>query len=194
MLKKILLRALLRDELESVALRRLYKKWFDVEIGLYSYGAFDVKRIPAGAVIGRYCSFAPTCYFFSRNHGIDYLALHPYLYNSLLGVVREDTIAQRRFLVEDDVWIGHHVTVTAGAAVIGRGSVLAAGSVVTKDVPRYAIVAGNPARVVRYRFTDAVIEKIESSQWWTLGKNELSELIERNPDMCFRPEKYYEEN
>ncbi len=194
MFRKLLLRALLRNELESLALRRLYKKWFDIEVGLYSYGAFDIKRIPAGARIGRYCSFAPTCHFFSRNHGIEYLALHPYLYNSQLGLVREDTISQRRFLVEDDVWVGHNVTVTAGATVIGRGSVLAAGAVVTKNVPRYAIVAGNPAQVIRYRFPENIIEKIEASQWWCLGKNELADLIRRNPEMCFGPRRFYEEN
>jgi acetyltransferase-like isoleucine patch superfamily enzyme len=66
----------------------------------------------------------------------------------------------RRTVVEDDVWVGHGAIVLAGVT-IGRGAVIAAGSVVTQDVPRYAIVAGVPAQVKKYRFTAAEIGEHE---------------------------------
>ena len=120
------------------------------------------------------------------------MSLHPYLYNSSLGVVSKDTIVRTRFIVEDDVWIGHNATITAKANVIGRGSVIAANSVVTENVPRYAVVAGVPAKVIKYRFPEGVIEEIERSEWWVDDKVTLKERLAENSQMYFNPREYYE--
>lgn len=194
MIKNIVIRFLRRNEFESNALRHLYRKWYGVDVGLYSYGCFDFSRIPRGTKVGRYCSFAPTCSIFPRNHGLDYLALHPYLYNSVLGLVAGDTISNKPCVIEDDVWIGHNATITANVRTVGRGAVIAAGSVVTRDVPRYAIVAGNPARTLKYRFSQETISCVEASEWWLLDKSALAKLIRSNPEMIFSPEKYFEKN
>jgi serine acetyltransferase len=68
-------------------------------------------------------------------------------------------------IIENDVWIGATATIMSGVK-ISNGAVIGAGSVVTKDVPPYAIVAGNPAKVVKYRFTEEQIEKLLSIAWW----------------------------
>jgi acetyltransferase-like isoleucine patch superfamily enzyme len=68
-------------------------------------------------------------------------------------------------IIENDVWIGSTATIMS-AVKISNGAVVGAGSVVTKDVPPYAIVAGNPAKVVKYRFTEEQIEKLLSIAWW----------------------------
>jgi len=68
-------------------------------------------------------------------------------------------------IIENDVWIGATATIMSGVK-ISNGAVVGAGSVVTKDVPPYAIVAGNPAKVVKYRFTEEQIEKLLSIAWW----------------------------
>lgn len=172
-------------QFESSLLRRIYKCKYNIEIGMYSYGCFDISRFPSGIVIGRYCSFAPTSYVFGRNHGLEFLSLHPYLYNSALGVVMQDTIELHPCIIEDDVWFGHNSIILPSVKKIGRGAVIAAGAVVTTDVPRYAIVGGVPAKVIKYRFSPEVINAVENSQWWMLSKHELSQLIKNDPDFVF---------
>ncbi|NTW87902.1 MAG: CatB-related O-acetyltransferase [Desulfobulbaceae bacterium] len=182
------LRSILRrQEMTSLVLRKARAILFDVEIGLYSYGCFDPERIASGTTIGRYCSFAPMSYRFNGNHGIDFLSLHPYLYNPRLGMVDKETIVRTRCTIEDDVWVGHAAIILPSVAKIGRGAVIAAGSVVTKDVPPYAICAGNPAKVIRYRFDGKTIAQIEKTQWWLMSKEELSDLIRLNPELVYRP-------
>lgn len=80
-----------------------------------------------------------------------------------------------------------------GTHSIGRGAVVAAGAVVTKPVPAYAIVAGNPARVIKMRFEDAIIHKIEETRWWKMSLDQLQELIRTNPVLAFEPSRYFQE-
>lgn len=174
-------------EMESERLRRRFRERYGVEVGLYSYGCFDPRRIPAGTTIGRYCSFAPTAHIFNADHGLGFLSLHPYLYNPACGVVERETISRHACRVGDDVWVGHNATVLASVRRIGRGAVIAAGAVVTRDVDPYAIVAGVPATTRRLRFDPATIERIEASRWWELDRDRLRALIRDDPDFVYRP-------
>lgn len=193
MLKKIKDRVLLkiarRDEFSSDYLRDYFKFNHDIHVGMYSYGCFDSSRIGRNTHIGRYCSFAPTAYVFRRNHGIDFVSSHPFLYNESLDFPVRNNLEFLRCDISDDVWVGHMATILPSVDSIGRGAVIGAGSVVTKNVPPYAIVAGNPARIVKMRFAQDVIDFLELSKWWELDKNELAEYFERNRDAIFDPEK-----
>lgn len=80
--------------------------------------------------------------------------------------------------IENDVWIGAHAVILAGVT-IGNGAIVAANSVVTKDVPSYAIVTGTPAKVIGYRFSEDIIEKLLDLKWW----NWNDEKIQRNKDL-----------
>jgi acetyltransferase-like isoleucine patch superfamily enzyme len=188
---KWFLRKHLSQQFTSEPLRRLFSERYKIDVGMYSYGCFDESRIARGVTIGRYCSFANTAHIFSGNHGIDFLSLHPYLYNVQLGCVESETIKRTRCVVEDDVWVGHAAIVLPQVELVGRGSVIGAGAVVTRNVPRYAIVAGNPARIVRFRFSEAVIDRIEATEWWKLPLSGLKALIKDHPDMVFCPERYF---
>lgn len=180
----------LEEQLQSETLRARFEAQ-GLTVGLYSYGCFDPARFPPGVTVGRYCSFAPTSQVFLRNHGTDFLGLTAYFYNERLGVVPETTIPPRTLEISDDVWIGHNAVILPGVGTIGRGAVIAAGAVVTKPVPAYAIVAGNPGRVIRLRFESHVINKIEATRWWTKSPAELRNLARDNPDLVFKPAAYF---
>lgn len=176
----------------SIALREKYRAR-GVEIGLYSYGCFDLARVPSGVTIGRYCSFAPTTQIFLRNHGIGFLGLTAYLYNEALGVVDSNMIGHARLDIGDDVWLGHNSVILPQVGTIGRGAAIAAGAVVTRSVPPYAIVAGNPARIIRMRFDEKTIAAIEETRWWELDLAGLRKLVVDNPGLAFDPAKYFQD-
>lgn len=185
--KRLKMRKLLSNQFESQELREIYSRDFGVSIGLYSYGCFDSSRIPRGTTIGRYCSFAGSAVILNANHGMSFLALHPYLYNTNLGLVAKETIERHACVIEDDVWVGHNAILLPRVRRVGRGAVIAAGAVVTRDVPAYAVVAGNPARVIKMRFDEATILKIEALAWWNWSKDELASRLASDPDLLFRP-------
>ena len=78
--------------------------------------------------------------------------------------------------IGNDVWIGARVIVLGGVT-IGNGAVIGAGSVVTRDVPPYAVVAGTPARLIRYRFEEPVIRRLEELRWWDKPEEELKRAL-----------------
>lgn len=186
-LESALFRVHRRNEFDSVWLRRFFEEKYGIRVGMYSYGCFDPLRVPRGTVIGRYCSFARTATIFNGNHGTGFLTTHPYVYNPSLGMVELETIERTQCSIEDDVWLGHNSVVLPSVRSVGRGAVVAAGSIVTKDVPRYSIVAGNPARVIKFRFSDNLIVEIEKSRWWELDRETLRKMIETCPDLIFNP-------
>jgi carbonic anhydrase/acetyltransferase-like protein (isoleucine patch superfamily) len=90
-------------------------------------------------------------------------------------------------IIEDDVWISHNVTVTPGCKHIGRGAIIGAGAVVTRDVPAYAVMAGQPAKKIRDRFDAETIAAIEASRWWELDKDGLRALVSQHHDAAYAP-------
>jgi virginiamycin A acetyltransferase len=160
----------------SATLRDILETYHGVRVGAYSYGECLLPySFPAGVIIGRYVSIASGVRVFLRNHPLDRLSLHPFFFNSQFGWIRKDSIPFGTLEIGHDAWIGGEALITLGCTRIGIGAVVAAGAVVTKDVPDFAIVGGNPARVIRFRFEKATIAVILSSQWW-----------ERSPAECAR--------
>ena len=198
--EKLTLRVLRSDEMESVKLREYFSAHFGVTVGLYSYGCFDPRRFPPKTNIGRYCSFAST----SRivlNHPAKSISSHPIFYLPSLGVSAEASDLPVSTTIEDDVWVGHNVTITSGCRFIGRGAVIGAGAVVTKDVPTYSVMAGVPASVVRKRYAPNVADAINLSKWWELDKKALKLALNVHPEAFRNPSvdtveklKYYIDN
>lgn len=162
----------------SKTIRKIYSKTYNVNVGIGSYGCFNINQFPEGTTIGNYCSIAPRVYFLYSNHPMDGISTHPIFYNKLLGYVPNDRIERVKLTVENDVWIGANVIITRGCTKIGTGSVIGAGSIVTHDVPPYAVVAGNPAKIIRYRFNEEQIKRIEKTKWYNLKPKELSNYID----------------
>ena len=115
--------------------------------------------------IGSFCSIASGVQiqeYYHKYNRVSSFFVSQYFFK---GSLQEDTFSKGDIVIEDDVWIGANSVILSGVC-IGRGSIIGAGSIVTKDIPRYSIVGGNPARVIKTRFSDDVIEALESLQWW----------------------------
>lgn len=124
--------------------------------------------------IGSFCSIASSVVIQEYYHDHRRVTTYYISKNICNGDKLHDNISKGPIVIEDDVWIGSNSVVLSGVT-IGRGSVVGAGSVVVKDIPPYSIAAGNPARVLRKRFDDSVIEVLEKSQWWTWSVEKLRE-------------------
>lgn len=116
--------------------------------------------------IGRFCSFGENVKFLlNRNHNIKNISTHllNYKYNGKSKV--NDIIFKGDIVFDNDVWVGKGAMFLPNVH-IGNGAVIGAGAVVTKDVPPYAVVAGNPAKVIKYRFDEDTVKKLLEIKWW----------------------------
>lgn len=172
-----------KSECESEVLREIWKKYYGVDIGRYTYGCFN-DCFPAGTVVGKYCSISKEVKVLNANHPISSVCLTPYFYNKSLGYEVED-VQRSKLTIGNDVWIGYGSIILSKCNYIGNGAIIGAGSVVTRDVPPYAIVAGNPAKIIRYRFDEDTCKKIEGTQWWENTPDELVSLKQymNNPNV-----------
>lgn len=179
------------DEFTDLKLRARFARQHAINVGLYSYGCFDSTRIDPNTTIGRYCSFARTAVVLNRNHGVDFLAMTPYLFNASLKLVDRDVFEYAPCEIADDVWVGHNAVIAPSCRSVGRGAVIGAGAVVTRDVAPYAIVAGVPAREVRRRFAPSVIDQIEATRWWDWDLDELRRRLRDEPELVYRPASFF---
>lgn len=166
-------------DMYSLTLRGVLKKYFNVLAGNYSYGSLlRIGNADQFTEIGNYVSIGPNVRRFGAAHPLEAVALHPLFYNPALGLVdNANDVPRTPCRIDHDAWIGANVTILPGCRHIGTGAVVGAGSVVTKDVPPFAIVAGNPARVVRERFDRERKEQIVHSSFWELEPQKSLERI-----------------
>lgn len=154
-------------EIFSATARQIMRNYYGVDIGAYSYGScFELGAFQRGVTIGRYVSVGPGVRAFRRNHPLNLLSTHPFFFNSALGVINSEYINFTPLSIEHDTWIGANVIITPSCTRIGIGSVIGAGSVVTHDVADFSIVAGIPAKHIRYRFESSLCDQIRTSRWW----------------------------
>ncbi len=166
-------------EYNSTTIRRIFKTYYAVDIGLYTHGGcFIPGQFDRETSIGRYSSVARGVKTMNINHPLEFKSTHAFFFNAALGKCPKDCCSYTPLTIGHDVWIGFNALILPHTRHIGNGAVIAAGAVVNKDVPPYAIVVGNPARVVRFRFSEKVITELEASQWWTepIDKLDISEF------------------
>lgn len=157
-------------QLTSKTLRRVLSEKYSIKVGDYSYGSLlDMGMCDPHTTIGPYCSIGSNVRRYGASHPMDSASTHPYFYNPSLGLVDiESDVARTPISIGPDVWIGSNVTILPGCTHIGLGAIIGAGSVVTRDVPDFAVVAGNPARMIRQRHDSDRQEMIRDSEFWTL--------------------------
>jgi virginiamycin A acetyltransferase len=160
------------------------------KIGNYTYLAHNSKVI--NTRIGKFCSIGPNFCCGRGIHPVNGVSTSPMFYSMLkqngYTIATENKIREYEDIeIGNDVFIGINVTVLDGVK-IGDGAVIGAGAVVVNDIPPYSIAVGVPAKVVKYRFTNEIIEKLLRLRWWD---RELSELtpVERH---FFEIEKFIE--
>ncbi|MFD1601641.1 CatB-related O-acetyltransferase [Flavobacterium artemisiae] len=128
----------------------------------------------AGSIsIGKYCQIGSDVAIHSTNHPINYLST--YINKNLFAGELTSLKEENQVTIGNDVWIGHNVIIV-GNVTIGNGAILAAGSVITKDVLPYSIVGGVPAKMIKKRFSENIIQEIEELQWWNYSESELEKI------------------
>lgn len=165
----------------SLNIRVLLEKYHGIRIGIGTYGGcFDLRQVYVGKgclEIGKYCSFAPNVSIYTRNHPYTAPSTSPLFFNSLWKGLNEDGVRHNKLEIGNDVWVGQYSVILPSVSKIGDGVVIGAGSIVTKDIPDYAVVVGNPARIIKYRFDEKTIKQIKASKWWDRDISDLQHHI-----------------
>lgn len=144
-------------------------------IGRYSYVGYQ--NFMFNVSIGSFCSIADRCSIGGAAHPMGYVSTSP-VFHEGKNIIRKNFSNHSMpktliTVIENDVWIGQGAFIKAGVH-IGIGAVVGMGSVVTHDIKPYEIWAGNPARLVRKRFSDEIIQQLLNSKWWELDDRELT--------------------
>ena len=150
--------------------------------GRYSYSLghniLDSNHRGNKVVLGNFCSVSHNClYILDDNHNVDTVSTFPWG-GQVAGVLRRKPIPppnKGNIIIGNDVWIGINC-IFMGGVTIGDGAVIAAGSVVTKDVSPYSITGGSPAKHIKYRFDEDTIESLLKIKWWDWDDNTIIKM------------------
>ena len=169
----------LRHESSRVLRLKKLRKYGLISVGDYSYGFHDAYfwNTETKLEIGKYCSIAEGVVFIlGGEHRSDWVTTYPF---SAFPIEWESAAfipghpsSKGDIVVGNDVWIGNGAVVLSGVT-IGHGAIIGARSVITKDVEPYAIYAGNPAKLIRYRFDQGVREKLLNLAWWNWSHEKI---------------------
>lgn len=160
------------------------------EIGSHTYGKLhliDAKPMSDEVLeIGKFTSLGPAIKLIAGNHNYKFITNYPFQSIDAISHAKtfwrslddniDDHLYNKKTIIGHDVWIGHSVIIKGGIT-IGNGAIIAAGSVVTKDVEPYTIVGGNPAKMLKKRFSDSQIEKLNEIQWWNWDDEKINENL-----------------
>ena len=149
-----------------------------IKVGQHSYGVLNVLQSNRHRKlwIGSFVSIAPQVFFILESeHYTSHISTFPFKVMTLSQ--QFEAFGKGDIVVGDDVWIGARATILSGVT-IGQGAIVAAGAVVTKDVPPYSIVAGIPARVIKYRFDESIRERLEKIDYSRLTKDSIKKHIQ----------------
>jgi virginiamycin A acetyltransferase len=175
--RSLLRRMVLRmegGEVYSLTIREMLRRFHDITVGLYTIGpcAVEPGNLAKGTRIGRYSSIYYTVRTLSHDGPLDHESSHGLFCDSVLDGGAH--VPKIELEIGNDAFIGHNAIILPSVERVGDGAFIGAGSVVRSTVPPYAVVTGNPARVVRYRFSENKIQELLEEKWWLKSIDELS--------------------
>lgn len=179
--KKILRGKCVRNsQIDSTAVVNSGSSVVNSTMGAYSYCSYDCNII--NARIGKFCSLANEISIGGDEHPMEWLSTSPVFQDvkhsgPAKKFARHALPVAKETVIGNDVWIGDRAIVKQGVTV-GDGAVIGAGAIVTKDVPPYAVVAGVPAKVLKYRFEEGTIHDLLEIKWWDMSETELSKYAD----------------
>ena len=149
--------------------------------GKHTYGQepkiIGVPDIAVGSRIGKFCSIAENLQFIVRgSHMIDWVTTYPFHEMWKMDVPLHDLPPHSPIIIGNDVWIAANVKIKQGVK-IGDGAILATECFVTKDVPPYALVGGNPAKIIKYRFSEEQIKDLLEIKWWDWEDDKIKKIV-----------------
>ena len=176
MIKKIQIPAIKDSKIHRTSKVGSVTNLLNVNMGRYSYiGSYC---IVVSTEIGCFCSIANNCSIGCANHTTNWVSTSP-VFHEGRNILKKH-FSDHSFLPNDrvtvignDVWIGNNVIIKSGVT-IGDGAVIGMGSVVTKNVGKYEIWAGNPAKLIRKRFSDDILDELSETKWWEINDLKLS--------------------
>jgi len=159
----------------------LQERFPQYRIGRGSYGDLEVRSWKEGTTleIGAYCSLAAGVkIFLGGEHRTDWVTTYPFsaLWKERVGHFSGHPRTRGNVIIGNDVWVGAEAVIMSGVRICD-GAVVGARAVVTRDVPPYAIVAGNPAVLIRMRFAEPVIERLREISWWNWDDERIARLM-----------------
>lgn len=165
---------------EPVTLGHMTIRATDLSIGAHTI-IRSTAKLDLVSSIGRFCGFSSNAYIGheKQSHPMNWVSTHPFQFSVKNAPFAYHPIT-KLVTIGHDVWMGTNVTILEGVH-IGTGSIIASRAVVTKDVPPYAIVAGNPARIVKYRLPEEIYKQLLISQWWEYPIEILNTLPLNDP-------------
>jgi acetyltransferase-like isoleucine patch superfamily enzyme len=152
-----------------------------ISIGVGTYGSpnFRIWLANDKVQIGKYCSIAANVVIFGGGeHNYKFVSTYPLKGKLNCNDINTKTVVKSKgiTLIANDVWIGEGAMILSGVK-IGNGAVIGARSLVTKDVPDYAIVGGNPAKIIKYRFEKETIKQLLMMKWWDWSKDKIKKNV-----------------
>ena len=181
--RRMTLEARVKLEIKKLLARRrktIQEKYRQFEIGRGTYGTPRIRSWREGPTlrIGSFCSIAANAQIFlGGEHRTDWVTTYPFsqFWEEARHIPGHPRI-KGDVVIGNDVWIGSDAIILSGVT-IGDGAVIGAGAVVSRSVPPYAVVIGNPAQVVRNRFDDATIERLLALRWWSWDDAEIKRFL-----------------
>lgn len=164
--------------------KNLVPEKYKDHIGSHTYGDPLILGWGEGASlkIGKYCSFAREVAILLAEHRPDWVTTYPFSGPVFQSVwpeaknIKGHPTSKGDVIIGNDVWVGFRATILSGVT-IGNGAIIAAGSIVTKNVPAYTIVAGIPAKIIKKRFSPKLISKLEKIRWWDWSEDKIKKNI-----------------
>lgn len=167
----------------------------ELVLGNKSYCYAERRGTENNVIVGNYTSIGcDTIFDGGFQHNVNYISTYPF--HSIYSELKSNVVCKGDIILGSDVWIGERCTIMSGISV-GHGAIIGTNSIVTKDVPPYAVMGGVPAKIIRYRYDQETINKLLLIRWWDWSDEKIRDnlyLLQSDDIRKFIDKHYSEKN